>query len=109
MSATHPWAAGRLLARPEAVKALVVLSDGSPVDDSTQQANGPLHLDRHLQSVLESVRRDGRIQIGAVGIGYDVGRWYPESISVRSSAADLGPGLSRLLDRLLSVPSAGDW
>lgn len=102
------WAAGRLLARPEAVKALVVLSDGSPVDDSTQQANGPLYLDRHLQSVLESVRRDGRIQIGAVGIGYDVGRWYPESISVRS-AADLGQGLSRLLDRLLSVPSAGDW
>lgn len=98
------WAAGRLLARPEAAKTLVVLSDGSPVDDSTQQANGPWYLDSHLRSVLESIRREGQIQIGAVGIGHDVGGWYPESISIQS-VADLGPGLSTFLDRLLSVPS----
>lgn len=102
------WAAGRLLARVETAKTLVVLSDGSPVDDSTQQANGPLYLDRHLQLVLESIRREGQIQIGAVGIGHDVGRWYPESISV-NSAADLGPGLSIFLDRLLRVPSTRAW
>lgn len=99
------WAAGRLLARPEAAKTLVVLSDGSPVDDSTQQANGPLYLDSHLQSVLESIRREGQIRIGAVGIGHDVGRWYPESISVQS-VTDLGLGLNTFLDRLLSVPSS---
>ena len=94
------WAAGRLLARPESVKTLVVVSDGSPVEDSTQQANGPLYLDAHLQSVLASIHQDGKIQIGAVGIGYDVSRWYPESITVQS-ADDLGPGLSAFLDRLL--------
>jgi cobaltochelatase CobT len=98
------WAAARLRARPEAAKTLVVLSDGSPVDDSTQQANGPLYLDAHLQSVLESVRREGQIHIGAIGIGYDVGRWYPDSVSVQS-AADLGPGLNTFLDRLLRVPA----
>lgn len=96
------WAAGRLLARPETARTLVVLSDGSPVDDSTQQANGPEYLDAHLQSVLESIRREGQIQIGAIGIGYDVGGWYPESISVQS-AADLGPSLSAFIDRLMSV------
>ena len=95
------WAAGRLLARPEAAKAMLVLSDGSPVDDSTQQANGPMYLDAHLQSVLDSIRREGQIQIGAVGIGYDVAGWYPESISVQS-LADLGSSLSTFLDRLLS-------
>lgn len=99
------WAAGRLLARPEAAKTLVVLSDGSPVDDSTQQANGTLYLDTHLQSVLASIRREGQIRIGAVGIGHDVGGWYPESIYVQS-VADLGPGLNLFLDRLLSLPRA---
>lgn len=99
------WAASRLLARPEAAKTLLVLSDGSPVDDSTQQANGPMYLDVHLQSVLESIRREGHIQIGAVGIGYDVSGWYPESISVQS-VADLGSGLSAFLDRLLKTRHA---
>ena len=98
------WAAGRLLTRPEAAKTLVVLSDGSPVDDSTQQANGPLYLDAHLKSVLERIRQEGRIQIGAVGIGYDVSRWYPESISAQS-VADLGPGLCTFLGRLLQGSS----
>jgi cobaltochelatase CobT len=101
------WAAGRLLARPMAAKTLLVLSDGSPVDDSTQQANGPMYLDAHLQSVLENLRREGQIQIGAVGIGYDVGGWYPESISVQS-VADLGSSLSTFLDRLLRVTPARD-
>jgi cobaltochelatase CobT len=97
------WAATRLLARPEPDRTLVVLSDGSPVDDSTQQANGPLFLDCHLQSVLDSIRRAGQIQIGAVGIGYDVSGWYPESISVQS-ADDLGLGLDAFIDRLLKAP-----
>lgn len=95
------WAAGRLLARPETAKTMLVLSDGSPVDDSTQQANGPMYLDAHLQSVLDIIRREGQIQIGAVGIGYDVSGWYPESICVQS-LADLGSSLSTFLDRLLS-------
>lgn len=94
------WAAARLLARPEPHRTLVVLSDGSPVDDSTQQANGPLYLDAHLQSVLESIRREGQIQIGAVGIGYDISGWYPASLSVQA-ADDLGPSLSGFLDKLL--------
>ncbi|MEN5231075.1 cobaltochelatase CobT-related protein [Brevundimonas naejangsanensis] len=95
------WAAGRLLARPETAKTMLVLSDGSPLDDSTQQANGPMYLDAHLQSVLDSIRREGQIQIGAVGIGYDVSGWYPESISVQS-ADDLASSLCAFLDRLLS-------
>lgn len=98
------WAAARLLARPEPDRTLVVLSDGSPVDDSTQQANGPLYLDAHLQSVLETIRRVGQIQIGAVGIGHDVSGWYPESISVQS-ADDLGLSLNAFLDRLLKATS----
>lgn len=98
------WAAARLLARPEPNRTLVVFSDGSPVDDSTQQANGPLYLDAHLRSVIQSIRRLGQIQIGAVGIGYDVSGWYPESVSVQSADdLDLDLGLSGFLDRLLKA------
>lgn len=96
------WAAARLSARPEANKVLVVLSDGSPVDDSTQQANGPLYLDHHLRSVLESIRRHGQIEVAAIGIGHDIAGWYPESISVLS-VADLGRELSRFLDQRLTA------
>lgn len=99
------WAASRLLARQEAAKTMLVLSDGSPVDDSTQQANGAMYLDAHLQSVLDSIRREGQIQIGAVGIGYDVSGWYPESISVQS-VDDLTSSLGAFIDRLLSVTPA---
>jgi len=96
------WAADRLLKRPESNKILVVLSDGSPVDDSTQQVNDPLFLDNHLKWVLEKIGSEGRIRISAVGIGYDVSGWYPHSTSV-SSADDLGSELGGFLNRLLST------
>lgn len=90
------WAADRLRARPEPNRLLVILSDGSPVDDSTQQANGPYFLDAHLKFVLETLQQEGLIRVSAVGIGYDVGGWYPDSISVKS-VDDLGGQLSDFL------------
>ena len=42
------WAHGRLLARSERRRILVVVSDGTPMDEATLAANGHEYLDRHL-------------------------------------------------------------
>ena len=98
------WAVGRLLARPEDRKILIVLSDGSPVDDSTQQANGPYFLDAHLTESVSRIVRDGRIELAALGIGHDVSGWYPKTSTI-ASADDLGAGLIDFLEVLLGARS----
>lgn len=76
------WAIGRLHRQQIKRRLLVVLSDGSPVDDSTLLANGGLFLDRHLQSVISQVQDAGDIELAAVGIGYNVEGWYASAHSV---------------------------
>ena len=51
------WAHGRLLGRTEARRILVVVSDGTPMDEATLAANGYEYLDQHLKSVVEGIER----------------------------------------------------
>ena len=83
------WAAQRLRSRPERRKILVVLSDGAPVDDATLAANGPHYLEQHLRRVIGSIVSVGDIEIGSVGIGFDVSKYYPNS-SVVDTPDSLG-------------------
>ena len=46
------WAHGRLVARPESRRILMVISDGAPVDDSTLSVNAGNYLDKHLRQVI---------------------------------------------------------
>ena len=46
------WARGRLEARDEQRRILVVISDGSPMDSATRLANDQDYLDHHLRDVL---------------------------------------------------------
>ncbi len=96
------WAADRLLARDVARRILVVISDGSPVDDSSQQANGPLFLDVHLREVIAAIAVDGRIELAALGVGHDVSGWYPRSSKI-NSPADLQKGLTDFLAELIAA------
>lgn len=98
------WASERLERRPHSRKILLVVSDGSPVDDSTLAANGPDILDRHLQDVLSTLVASGSIQLAALGIGHDVSGWYPASATIKGPE-DLGSALIELLGRVLSSPS----
>jgi len=91
------WAAGRLGARTEPKKLLVVISDGAPVDDSTLAENGPTILERHLLETLDQIMRTGQIKVGGVGVGYDVNRYY----KISASSDDL----SLLADMIFSVCS----
>ncbi len=63
------WAAGRLSAREEARKLLVVVSDGSPMDSATTLANGAQYLDEHLREVVRGIESSGRIEVFGLGIG----------------------------------------
>ncbi len=76
------WAHDRLKARSEARQILMVISDGSPVDDSTQSANAALYLDKHLRKVIEDIELRSPVELIAIGIGHDVTRWYRRAVTI---------------------------
>ena len=76
------WAHGRLLARTEQRRILMVISDGSPVDDSTQSANAALYLDKHLRQVIAEIEDRSPVELLAIGIGHDVTRWYRRALTI---------------------------
>jgi len=98
------WAAERLRKRPETRKLLVVVSDGAPVDDSTLSVNHGGILDRHLKEVVAALRHASDIRVGAIGLGYDVSRYYAEGIVI-SSPDDLTDCVLAFLAGLVKDPA----
>ena len=94
------WAHGRLLARGEPRRILVVISDGTPMDEATLAANGHEYLESHLQVVVEDIERRSRVQLAAIGIGHDVSLIYGNATTI-ASIEQLGPALSNTLMSLL--------
>ena len=94
------WAHGRLLARTEPRRILVVISDGTPMDEATLAANGHEYLETHLQVVVEDVERRSRVQLAAIGIGHDVSLIYSNATTI-AGIEQLGPALSQKLMTLL--------
>ncbi|WP_439562372.1 cobaltochelatase subunit CobT [Roseinatronobacter sp.] len=76
------WAHRRMLARPEARKILMVISDGAPVDDSTLSVNAANYLERHLRDVIALVERRRAVELLAIGIGHDVTRYYERAVTI---------------------------
>lgn len=90
------WACQRLTGRVEPRRLLIVVSDGAPMDKATLAANPRGYLDQHLHQVISWVEKNTDIQLRAIGIGHQVGRYYRNSISLRK-VDDLG---TVLVDRL---------
>jgi cobaltochelatase CobT len=76
------WAHKRLLGRPENRRILMVISDGAPVDDSTQSVNAGNYLEAHLRQVIEEIETRSPVQLVAVGIGHDVTRYYRRAVTL---------------------------
>ena len=70
------------MARPENRRILMVISDGAPVDDSTQSVNAGNYLEAHLRQVIEDIETRSPIQLVAVGIGHDVTRYYRRAVTL---------------------------
>ncbi|MFA4891726.1 cobaltochelatase subunit CobT [Brevundimonas sp.] len=104
------WAHDRLLARTESRRILMVISDGSPVDDSTQSANAALYLDKHLRQVIAEIETRSPVELMAIGIGHDVTRWYRRAVTivdVEQLAGAMVENLAALFDAEPKAVSAG--
>lgn len=76
------WACQRLMGRPETRRVLIVISDGAPLDKSTAAANPPGFLEQHLHEVVAWIGSRTNIELHAIGIGHQVGRYYPSSVNL---------------------------
>jgi cobaltochelatase CobT len=76
------WAHRRMLARHEARKILMVISDGAPVDDSTLSVNPANYLEKHLRDVIAMVEKRRAVELLAIGIGHDVTRYYDRAVTI---------------------------
>ena len=76
------WAHGRLIARPEQRRILMMISDGAPVDDSTLSVNPGNYLERHLRWVIEEIETRSPVELLAIGIGHDVTRYYRRAVTL---------------------------
>ena len=83
------FAKARLMKQPEQRKILVVISDGNPVDDSTNSANSHDILNWHLQKVIWQIEKQQKIEVIGIGIGHDLQRFYKNSITI-DNPQDLG-------------------
>lgn len=101
------WAWKRIKGRPESRKILMVISDGAPVDDSTLSVNPASYLEDHLRAVIHQIEERSPVELTAIGIGHDVGRYYQRAVTI-TDAEELGgtmlQALSGLFDEKLNRP-----
>ncbi len=76
------WAHRRMVARREARKILMVISDGAPVDDSTLSVNPANFLEKHLRDVIAMIEKRKAVELLAIGIGHDVTRYYGRAVTI---------------------------
>ena len=97
------WAHGRLIARPEERRILMVISDGAPVDDSTLSVNSGSYLERHLRQVIGWIEGKSPAELVAIGIGHDVTRYYSRAVTIMD-ADQLGGTIIEQLAALFDTP-----
>ncbi len=101
------WAHKRLLARTEARKILMMISDGAPVDDSTLSVNSGNYLERHLRFVIEDIEQRSPVELIAIGIGHDVTRYYRRAVTI-VDAEELGGAMTEKLAELFEEQAAAE-
>jgi cobaltochelatase CobT len=78
------WAANRLNNKEGQKKILVVISDGAPIDEATLQYNGSDYLENHLLKVINDIEKKTNINLIAIGIGHDVGKYYKKAVTIKN-------------------------
>ena len=99
------WAHDRLMARAEQRKIMMVISDGAPVDDSTQSVNVGNPLEKHLREVIAHIEGVSPVELIAIGIGHDVTRWYRRAVTI-VDAEQLGGAMTDKLAELFGEQEA---
>lgn len=78
------WAVDRLERAKAKKRLLFVVTDGSPMDDSTLSVNPAHFLPRHLYEVAAWLQTRPNLTAFAVGIGFDVSRYYARGATVKN-------------------------
>jgi cobaltochelatase CobT len=92
------WAAARLEATEARRRVLVVLCDGSPMETSTERANGAGYLDEHLRDTVRAITTRGAVEVKGVGVGLDLSSYYDDY-----AVLDLAGSLVHAAHELLAV------
>lgn len=92
------WAHGRLLARPEQRRILMMISDGAPVDDSTLSVNSGAYLEKHLRQVIYEIENRSPVELIAIGIGHDVTRFYKRAVTITDAEELAGAMTDKLAE-----------
>ncbi|MEM6896851.1 MAG: cobaltochelatase subunit CobT [Pseudomonadota bacterium] len=100
------WAHRRIVARREARKILMVISDGAPVDDSTLSVNPANYLEKHLRDVIAMVEKRRQVELLAIGIGHDVTRYYERAVTITDADQLAGAMTEQLAALFDSDPRA---
>ncbi len=98
------FARSRLMQQSEKRKILLVISDGTPVDDSTASANDSDILSDHINHVINKIEKSSRgaskIEIVGIGIGHGAEEFYRNSITIKS-LEELGDVMIKKISELL--------
>ncbi len=78
------FARSRLMQQSEKRKILMVISDGTPIDDSTLATNDSDILSDHLHHVVKKIEKLGKIEIVGIGIGHDIKDFYRNSVTIKN-------------------------
>ena len=89
----------RLMQQNEKRKILMVISDGTPVDDSTTTYNDSEILINHLRHVINIIEKQGKIEIIGIGIGHTTDEFYKNSITIKT-LEELG---DVMIDKLINL------
>jgi len=76
------WACRRLVATGKARRILLVISDGSPMDTATGQANDASYLDNHLKAVVARHEALRDVEVLGLGVGLDLSPFYRHTLAL---------------------------
>jgi len=76
------WACTRLHGTGKARRILVVVSDGSPMDTATGQANDACYLDNHLKAVVARHEALRDVEVLGLGVGLDLSPYYRHTLAL---------------------------
>ncbi|MFL0576605.1 cobalt chelatase [Brevibacterium luteolum] len=94
------WAAARLARREAERRVVLVISDGSPSDAVTANANDEEYLGAHLRRTVDQWTATGRVEIAGLGVGLDLSVFYDRHQTVDIDAGDANAVITGMVELL---------
>ena len=93
------WASHRLQDGGAARKILLVVSDGSPMETATRDAQDAFYLDNHLKACVQQAQARG-VEVIGVGVGLDLSPFYARHVPLPPEALLEAATLRKIIQTL---------